>query len=189
MACFTPSSVRRLRALQAVLQQLQIHVDAPAAGFVPQVDTQDQRDAGILDPFQLQHLFQQVQAPFQTAGVADYQDHVRQAGAEKLAGHLFFFRTGVQGIDAGQIGQQVVPAAAGEAAPGQGYGLAGPVAGVLAKAGEGIEQSAFSYVGIAHQGNDGGFGFHRVPPAGKRGVRILYDAQAAACLPHRYGRK
>ena len=79
------------RNLQDVLQQFQIHADAPAAGFVPQVDAQDQRNAGIPNPFQFQHLLQQVQAPFQTAGVADHQDHVRQAGAEELAGHLFFF--------------------------------------------------------------------------------------------------
>ncbi len=103
---------------------------------------------------QLHGLKDQVQIPLQAGGVAHHYDRVGPASEEKVPGDLLLRRPGCHGIGARQIHQYVLVAVIGIGAAGQLHRLTRPVSGMLVQARQAIEHRAFSYVWIAHQGND-----------------------------------
>ena len=132
------------RQIKAPGEGCAVHPDAPALRLVHKIDT----DKNSLAEFPA--LKHQVQVPLQAAGVADHHNRLRLIPEQIVPGHPLLLGMGQERIGPRQIHQAVIPAAA----HGGGDGLAGPVAGMLSKAGQAVEKGTFAHVGIARQGYD-----------------------------------
>ena len=115
--------------------------------FIQQIDAYQYRPAGFYD------LQDQVQVAFQTGGIADYDNRVRFTEADEIPCDFLFCRMGHEGIAAGYIHKRITMLVEGTGSPGIKDGLAGPVACMLLQAGKGIENRAFSHIGIPGQGD------------------------------------
>lgn len=91
---------------------------------------------------------------FQAGRVAHDDDGVRFAKTDEVARNLFFSGMRHERICAGNIDQDVSVFLAGAVPLRIGYRFAGPVTGMLVKAGQRVKYGAFSDIRIAREGND-----------------------------------
>jgi hypothetical protein len=138
---------RHDRHAQVARQAPLVDLQPVAAGLVHQV----QADHDTIRD--LQHLQDQVEIALQPGNVADDQRDIRLPEEQKVARHFLIGARRQQGIRPGQIDQFEAAAAVLETALRASYRLARPVAGVLAQAGEGVEDRALAGVGIATEGD------------------------------------
>lgn len=127
-------------------QFVEIDVNSPFFGFIAKIDTEDQIVGQILN------LKNQIQIPLQTGGVADGDDRICIAVADKVPGHLFLSGVRQKGVGAWQVNKDIAAVMEDTAALGTGDRFAGPVACVLAQTGQIIKDCAFSDIGISGQG-------------------------------------
>ena len=114
-------------------QAADIDVDALALGLVHQVDADDDAVSDF------KHLQNKVEVALERGGVDDDDGAVGASEEDEVAADLFVLRRGEKRVGAGQVDQLVVFVLEGIAAFGALDGLAGPVADVLAQAGERVE--------------------------------------------------
>ena len=107
----------------------------------------DKIDAHECAPAQLQRLQNKIHIPLKTARVADDDDRVRAAEADKIARSLFLRGARHQRIAAGEIDQQMLAASAARVYDG----LARPVSRMLVQPGEAVENRALADVRIPGQ--------------------------------------
>lgn len=138
------------RDAQAAGEQGQMDMDVSAPGFVHQVYADN--DPGG----DLQDLKNQIQVTFQAGGVTDCNDHIRLTETEKIPGSFFLGGVRFQGVCAGKIHKHIILPFKTEMPLCFGHGLARPVACMLVHAGEGVENAAFSHIGITRQCDDPG---------------------------------
>ena len=103
-------------------------------------------------PLQLQQLGGKVQIALDIGGVNDVNDGVGPLPHDEVPGHDLLHGIGGQRIDTGQIHHRHRLAVHLRPALLLLHRHAGPVAHVLIRAGEGIEQSGLAAVGVAYQG-------------------------------------
>ena len=138
----------RDRYAELFAQPLEIDADSLALGFVHQVDADD----GTRKNFNcLQH---QIEVALQTCRVAHNDGGVSSAEAEKVAGGLLLGGVGKKRIRAGNIDENVRLSVKPAGALRRCNRFSRPVSGVLAQAGQGIDDSAFSHIGISAHRND-----------------------------------
>ena len=147
-ACRRAGGAGHDRHAQLPLEPRRVDRDAMASGFVHQVDVDDH---AIRDVENLQH---EVQVAFEARGVDDHHGHVRPAEQDELASHLLVGAARLQRVGARQVDELHARAAMRERSLGADDGLAGPVAGVLPQAGEGVENRALAHVRVAGEGHE-----------------------------------
>ena len=133
---------------KALGEKGEVDVDALAAGLVHQVDAD--HHPGV----QFQSLKDQIQIPFQTGGVTDHRHGIGAAEAEEVPGHLLLGGVGQKRVSTGEVHQNIALPLSLAVALGVGHRFARPVACMLVKAGEGVEEGGFSHIGVARQGDD-----------------------------------
>ena len=141
-------------AAQLVGQLLQVDLVAVLADEVDHVDSHDNGDA------ELDQLGGQVEVTLDVGAVDDVQDGVGLLIDEVAAGNDLLQRVGRQRVDTGQVLDHdvVVPL---ELAFLLLNGNAGPVADILVRTGQAVEQGGFTAVRVACQSN---FNCHLVKP-------------------------
>ena len=141
------------------------------ADHIHHVDGDDHGDA------QLGQLGGEVQVALQVGAVDDVQDGVGPLTDQVVTGYNFFQGVGRQGVDARQVHDDDVVVLLQLAFLFL-YGDAGPVAHKLVGTGQGVEQSRFTAVGVARQGNLDLL-FHIIAPFGfelsNRTIKNLFD--------------
>ena len=101
---------------------------------------------------QLDELGGEVEVALNVSPVHDVEDGVRLLVHQIAPGYHFLQGIGGQGVDAGQVLDDHILMTL-QSALLLLYGDAGPVAHILAGAGEGVEQRGLAAVGVARQGN------------------------------------
>ena len=148
------------RDAQLCGQGLQIKLDSALFGLVHQIDADERLRA------ELQKLQDQIQIPLQAAGIADCDDSLRSAEAEKIPRDLLLGRMGLQRIGARRVRELPGMKSSPKSPGGPLHGFSGPVPRVLAKSREAVEDGAFSHIGISGQGGGSGRrSFHQDLPA------------------------
>ena len=133
------------RHAQTACQGFTVHFDAPPLCLIHQVH-QHHHFSDVPE-----NLIGEDQVPLQTGGVAYHHQAVKFPLEQRIPGHLFLLRLGVQRIGTRQIRQLIVPPLIAVAASGQGHGFPGPVARVLVHSRQGLEHRGLPHVGISRQ--------------------------------------
>ncbi len=98
---------------------------------------------------QRQKLQGEEKASLQAAGVADRHNQVGGLAEEKVPRDLLLLGVGQKRIASGKVSDLIEYAFVANCAPGQIYGLSGPVARVLTQAGQSVKERAFPHIGIS----------------------------------------
>ena len=130
----------------STLRRGRVDADALGSGAVADVEGQDERQA------QLQQLRGEVQVALQVRGVDDVDDGVGLTAQQVVTGDDLLGREGREAVGARQVDEATHDVPVAEGALRAGHGLAGPVADVLPRAGERVEDARLAGVGIAGQG-------------------------------------
>ncbi len=155
---------RHDRTAEPLRQHVGVDDDVPGAGDVDHGQRHDQR------PAELDELCREVQIALDVGGIDDVQEHVGRAFERVVAGDALVegkaVDVGVQGVGARQVDHLDIDAGMGEA-PGLLLDRdARPVADILAKTGERVEEGRLARVGVAdHRDLDDG---HRARSSSSR---------------------
>ena len=133
-------------AAQGLTELFRIQPVAVPVDHVHHIDRRHHGDA------QLQQLGGQVQVPLQVGAVDDIQNGVGPLLRQIVPCRLLLRGVGGQGINAGQVGNGHILPAFPNALLFL-HGDAGPVAHVLVRARQGVEQGGLAGIGVARQGN------------------------------------
>ena len=136
---------------QRLRKRVQVHINPLFTCLIQKIHTNQNvgRD--------FQRLKDQIQIPLQTGSVADDQNAVGAAEAEKIPGNLLFGRMGHQRVGSGNIRQDQTFSMPEKKTLGAVNGFSGPVSCMLFPAGQIVEQSAFADIGISGYCNDRSF--------------------------------
>ena len=138
-------------------EDVRLDVDAVLLGHVAHVQADHQRHV------QRQQLGGEIEAAFQRRRVHDRDHQIRLLADQVIPGDALLLGVGGQAVGAGQVDQVEGDAIVLEGAGLLFHRLAGPIAHVLAQAGEHVEHGGLADVGLAHQ-RDG-------EPTGGAGLR------------------
>ena len=137
---------------QLLGQPLHIDLVPPFGHLVHKVQGQHR------GPLQLQQLDGKVQVALQVGGIHDVDDAVRGLPDDEIPGDDLLHGVGRQGVDARQVhdGQGLVAQTGGALLLLHRH--SGPVAHILVRAGQGVEEGGLAAVGVARQSHPHGPG-------------------------------